>query len=387
MLEEAEKLTDQLIKLRRTFHEYPETGFTETETTGRIESTLKNLGIETERIGTKTGVMGTIQGNGSGPVVALRADMDALPIQELNDIPYRSKRDGVMHACGHDVHMTCLLGAAKLLQDKKDQFKGTVKLLFQPAEEIDTGAKYCIEEGVLQGVDAIFGLHNTPDLPVGTIGIQTGPSMAATDRFVIHLTGVGGHGAQPQVTKDPVVTAAAVIQGLQTIVARNINPADTAVVSCCSIHGGDMYNVIPATVTLTGTVRTFSTELQDYIARRMKDLTELIAQGYGVQSELEYIKELPPLVNPADMAELCRQAARIIVGPDRIKAPAPYMISEDFAIYQQQIPGAFVFLGVGNPAAACDKPLHSPDYMIDERALPYGAAMLAQTALEFLGKK
>ena len=383
MLERAKQLMPMLQDIRRYAHQYPEEGFKEKETTQFIEKQLNAMGIMPIRL-SKTGVTAIIRGCGDGPVVALRADIDALPIQETNDIAYKSKHEGIMHACGHDVHIACLLGAAKLLKDQTDRFCGTVKLIFQPAEEIDAGAKYCIAEGVFEGVDAVFGLHNTPDLPTGYIGIHEGPAMAATDKFSLHINGVGGHGAQPQTAKDPIVAASSIVLALQTIVSRNVSPLDTAVISCCAIQGGQMYNVIPAHVDIVGTVRTFSPAVQDMVNKRIEQISNSIAAGLGVSASLQYEKELPPLINPADMAAVCRRAAQHVLGEGRVAALMPYMISEDFAIYQQQIPGAFFFLGIGNAEKNCDKPLHSPDYMIDEEALPYGAAMLAQTALEYL---
>lgn len=386
MLKEAKELAGQLIAIRRHVHEYPETGFNEVETTKFIKGKLEDFGVKIEEIGLKTGVIGIIQGSKPGPVVALRADIDALPMQECNDIPYKSKNAGVMHACGHDTHITCLLGAAKLLANHKDTLAGTVKLIFQPAEEIDTGAKHVISKGALDGVQAIFGLHNMSYLPAGYVGIKDGPVMASIDKFILHIRGVGGHGAHPNKTKDPIVAAAAVIQALQTIVSRNINPMDTVVLSCCTVNGGTMYNIIPAEVEISGTVRLFDTQLSTFVKERIQKVANGVAEGLGCEVTLEYENEMPPVVNAKETTICCKRAAEKVFGADHIITPGLDMAGDDFTMYEQHVPGTYFFLGVGNKEKGYDKPLHSPEYNIDETALPYGAAMLAQTALEYLQK-
>ena len=386
MIKEAQAMQSQLTDTRRRLHEFPEEGFKEVETTKFVREELKKLGITIQEIGLKTGVIGIIKGSKPGPMVALRADIDALPIQECNEVAYKSKNNGVMHACGHDAHITCLLGAAKLLVNHKESLAGSVKLIFQPAEEIDTGAKYVISKGALEGVQAIFGMHNMSSIEAGSVGIKDGPLMASIDKFIIHVRGVGGHGAQPDKTKDPVVAASAVVLALQTIVSRNLSPIDTAVLSCCTINGGVMYNIIPAEVTISGTVRLFDTALSAYVKNQIQKIASGVAGGLGAEISLEYENEMTPVVNNETTTAICSRAAEKVFGVDHIVVPELAMVGDDFTMYQQQIPGTYFFLGVGNKEKGYDKPLHSPNYNIEETALPYGAAMLAQTVLEYLTK-
>lgn len=384
MLLQAQLNLDELIEIRRHLHQYPEISFNEVETSKYITHKLTEMGAEFVDLGLKTGVVGLIRGSRPGPTIALRADIDALPIHEEADVEYKSKYSGVMHACGHDVHAACLLGAAKLLVAQKNNLCGNVKLLFQPAEESDEGAKYLIEMGAMDDVKAIFGLHNAPEIPVGQIGIKSGPLMAATDRIVIKISGVGGHGAQPQNTKDPIVATAAIIQALQTIVSRNVSPMDSAVVSCCSIHGGNAYNVIPEQVEVMGTVRTFDPKLREIMPEKIQTLVSQIASGLGTTAVLEYYKDLPALINPEELISFCKNSANKIFEEQNVICPIPSMGGEDFAIYQQQVPGVFLFLGVGNKARGIDKPWHSPYFVVDEQGIAYGVAMLAQLAQDYL---
>ena len=384
MLLQAQQNLDELIEIRRHLHQYPETGFNEIETSKYIAHKLTEMGVEIIDIGLKTGVIGLVRGTKPGPTIALRADIDALPIQEEANVEYKSRHSGVMHACGHDMHAACLLGAAKLLHSQRNNLCGNVKLLFQPAEEIDEGAKHLIEKGALDDVKSIFGLHNATEIPTGQVGIKSGPLMAAIDRFVIKIKGEGGHGAQPQHTKDPVVATAAIIQALQTIVSRNVSPLDSAVVSCCSIHGGNAYNVIPEQVEVLGTVRTFDPVLRAAIPDRIEVLVSQIAAGFGTTAVLEYYQDLPALINPAELALFCKTSANKIFGEPNVICPTPSTGGEDFAIYQQQVPGIYLFLGIGNKAKRVDKPLHSPYFVIDEQGIAYGAALLAQIAHDCL---
>lgn len=384
MLLQAQQILDELTEFRRHIHQFPEVSFDEVETSRYIARKLRDMGVEIIDLELKTGVIGLIRGSKPGSTIALRADIDALPLQEEVDVEYKSVHSGIMHACGHDMHAACLLGAAKLIISRRNDLSGNVKLLFQPAEESDEGAKYFIDKGVLDGVQAIFGLHNAPEIPVGHVGIKSGPLMAATDRIVIKIKGVGGHGAQPQNTKDPVVATAAIIQALQTIVSRNVSPMDAAVVSCCSIHGGNAYNVIPEQVEVLGTVRTFAPELRAALPEKMQSLVSQISAGFDTTAVLEYYKDLPALINPEELTLFCKKSAIKIFGEEKIVTPMPSMGGEDFAIYQQQVPGVFLFVGVGNKAKGADKPWHSPYFMIDEQGIAYGAAILAQLAQDYL---
>lgn len=386
MMLQAQQNLKELIEFRRHLHQWPETGFNEIETSKYISHKLTDIGVEVIDLKLKSGVVGLIKGKKPGPTIALRADIDALPIQEKTDVEYKSKNLGVMHACGHDVHAACLFGAAKMLISQQDNLCGNVKLLFQPAEEIDEGAKHLIEMGALGDVQAIFGLHNAPEIPVGQIGIKAGPLMASIDRFVIKISGVGGHGAQPQNTKDPIVATAAIIQALQTIVSRNVGPMESAVVSCCSIRGGDAYNIIPEQVEILGTVRTFDPNLREVMPKKIESMVSHVAAGFGTTATLEYCKELPALINPESLAVFCNNSANTVFGEQNIICPIPSMGGEDFAIYQQQVPGVFLFLGVGNKAKGIDKPWHSPHFVIDEQGIAYGAVMLAQLAQDYLKK-
>lgn len=386
MLSQAQQYFGELVEMRRHMHMYPEIGLNEIETSKYISSLLTKMGIEIVDLGLKTGVVGLIEGEKPGPTIALRADIDALPIEEDTNLEYRSRHDGIMHACGHDVHTTCLLGAAKLLLTHRRNLCGNVKLLFQPAEETDEGAKYLIKMGALEDVKVIFGLHNAPEIPVGQVGLISGPLMAATDRFVLKIKGVAGHGAQPQTTKDPIVATAAIIQALQTIVSRNVSPLESVVISCGSIHGGDAYNVIPEKVEIMGTIRTFNPMLRESMKEKIETLAFQIASGYGTSTEMEYYKDLPALINPEELTVFCRESAKEVFGEQNVICPTPSMGSEDFAIYQQHVPGVFMFLGVGNKEMGIDKPWHNPQFMVDERGLLFGTALLAQLALDYLKK-
>lgn len=386
MLQQAQHNLDELIAIRRHLHRYPEIGFKEVKTSKYIKDQLTQMGVEVLELGLETGVVGFIKGAKPGPTVALRADIDALPITEANDVEYKSQHPGVMHACGHDVHTTCLLGAAKLLVEQRENLCGNVKLLFEPAEELNGGANLLIAKDALNGVDVMFGLHNSPEIPVGQLGLKSGPLMAATDRILLKIKGQGGHGAQPQTTKDPVVATAAIIQALQTIVSRNVSPLESAVVSCCSIHGGDAYNVIPEKVEVLGTVRTFNPKLREVMPERIRSLASQIAAGFGTTAEVEYYKDLPALINPQELTMFCNGSASQIFGKENIICPTPSMGGEDFAIYQQQVPGVFLFLGVGNKAKDINKPWHNPKFEVDECGLAYGAALLAQLAQDYMKK-
>ena len=387
MLQQAQQDIDELIALRRHFHQQPEIGYKEFETSRYIKEKLIQFGVEILDLGLETGVVGLIKGAKPGPTVALRADIDALPIKEANEVAYKSQHEGIMHACGHDVHTTCLLGAAKLLAAQRKTLCGAVKLLFQPAEELNGGANLLVDKGALADVTAIFGLHNSPEIPVGQVGLKSGPLMAATDRILITVTGQQGHGAQPQTARDPVVATAAIIQALQTIVSRNVSPLETAVVSCCSIHGGHAYNVIPEKVEVLGTVRTFNPAVRELMPKRIEALAGRIAEGFGVAAKLDYYRDLPALINPEDLTAFCRESVAKVFGKENVICPTPSMGGEDFAIYQQQVPGVFFFLGVGNKEKGINKPWHNAQFNVDEQGLAYGAAMLAQLAQDYLKNK
>lgn len=386
LLAQATDIQDEVIDARRRLHRDPEVSFKEYRTSQFIKDILGGLGIEIIDWGGETGVVGLLRGDRPGPVVALRADIDALPIQEENECSYVSQNKGVMHACGHDVHTACLLGAARLLAENRENLKGAVKFIFQPAEEVNAGAKAMIAAGVLENppVSAIFGLHNNPNIPSGQICLQAGGLMAAVDTTFLTIKGSGGHGAIPHRTRDPITAAAAVIQGLQNIVSRHVDPLEPLVISFGSIHGGDANNVIPEKVELKGTVRTFSPALRSQMPEQMRSVIDGIASAMRTTADFVYRQDLPPVVNPPDLVAWCRTSLEKVFGSGGIVTTAPVMGGEDFACFQEKVPGVFLFLGVGNPAKGIVHQWHHPQFNIDEDGLRFGATALAQLAVDYL---
>lgn len=379
----SKSMSEELRTLRRDFHQFPELSFKEFETARKIAIYMKELGYEVKENVGKTGVVALLKGAKENPTVALRADMDALPVKEMTGLSYASKNDGVMHACGHDIHVTCALGAAKILASLKDGLQGSVKFIFQPAEEINAGAKAMIDDGVLENpnVSMIFGLHNNPEIPVGKVGLKEGPLMAAVDSTFITVIGQGGHAAYPHRVIDPIVCASSIVMNLQTIVSRNVDPQKSAVISFGSINGGMANNVIPDEVKLAGTVRTFDEGLRDSIEGWMKRTVENTASGLGCKVEFNYRRDLPPVVNHPEATKIALRAAQKVFGEDGIILPTPSMGGEDFALYQKKVPGCYFWLGVGNPDIDAVHPWHSPHFKADEEAFPLGAALLALSAL------
>ncbi|WP_434132222.1 M20 family metallopeptidase [Sporomusa sphaeroides] len=388
IIDRATELSQRIIDIRRELHRYPEISFKEYRTTEFITKLLVQADIEIVPWGGDTGVVGLLKGTKPGPVVALRADIDALPVEEENECSYRSLHPGVMHACGHDSHTASLLGAALILAELRESLAGTVKFIFQPAEEINAGAKAMIEQGVLSNptVDIIFGLHNTPSIPAGQVGCKEGPLMAAVDTTFLTIKGIGGHGAIPHKTKDPIMAAAAVIQGLQTIVSRQVDPLSSAVISFGTIKGGHANNVIPEKVELTGTVRTFDPALRAEMPDKMSKVINGIAQAMDTEADFVYRKDLPAVFNPPELTKWCREVLEQVFG-DGVIVPTPGMGGEDFAIFQEKVPGVFLWLGVGNTAKGIVHQWHNPRFDIDEEALKYGAAALAQLAHTYLENK
>jgi amidohydrolase len=369
-----------LVSLRRAIHQDPELAFDETRTAQRVADYL--AGVPLERNVGKTGIVATL-GQGS-PTVLLRVDMDGLPIHEQNAAPYASRRAGVMHACGHDGHVAAGAVAARILGGRS--LPGCVRVLFQPAEEGEGGAQAVVADGALRGVDRVFGIHLWNELPVGTIGVRAGPLMAAVDRLRIVIRGHGGHGAKPHRSADPIVAAAHVVTALQTIVSREVSPVEPAVVTIGAIHGGEAFNVIPDEVVLTGTLRTFSGELRLSLPERIRRIASGIAEGLRCRAEVEVRAGNPAVVNDPGAAALARAAAVRVVGEERVVEPEPTMGGEDMAIYFEQLPGCFVFIGSSNADRGLSEPHHSPTFDFDEDALPIACEFLLQVAAGALGR-
>lgn len=379
---EIDALTGQIIAWRRDFHRHPEVAFTETRTSAVVRGFLESLGLSV-RSAADTGLVAVLDGKPGGKTVALRADMDALPVQEEGEKEYLSQNRGVAHACGHDGHMAMMMAASQILTARKSGFSGRVVFLFQPAEEKPPGgAKRMVEEGALDGVDAVFGLHLWQSFPTGKIGVIKGPMLAQADNFNMTVKGKGGHGALPHTAVDPIVAAAQIVVNCQTIVSRNVDPLKPCVVTFGTISGGTTHNIIPAEATLTGTVRTFDLAVQALAERRLREIAEETAKAFGASCRVEYMPGYPALVNDAGMVDFAAGVAKRILGEGCLWPFDPIMGGEDFAYYLQKVPGAFIFLGAGDGR---EFPHHHPAFDIDEKALPMGVLLLTSLALEFLG--
>jgi len=366
---------------RRDIHAHPELGFEEQRTADLVADKLAEFGIDVTRGVGRTGVVGTLTVGNSDRTIGLRADMDALPIQEANSFDHRSQHGGKMHACGHDGHTAILLGAARYLAETRN-FDGRVHFIFQPAEEGLGGAEAMIEDGLFERFpcDAIFGMHNRPGLPVGRFAVRSGPMMAGGAMFDIHITGKGAHGARPEAGIDSVLVAAHITTALQSIVARNTRPLDTAVLSVTQIHGGDAYNVIPQTARLSGTVRAFSRDVMALVEDKMRLIASGVAAGFGATAEVDFRVAFAPTVNDAEQAEFAARICTEIVGADKVERDPPLiMASEDFSFMLEKVPGCY--LNVGNGAGegggeVCE--VHNPGYDFNDEALPLGASFFAR---------
>lgn len=386
-----QSLQPQLVEWRRRLHQRPELGFKEHLTAEFVAQKLQEWGIEHHPGIAKTGIVATIRGeynleSQNPKVLAIRADMDALPIQEENEVSYRSQHDGVMHACGHDGHTAIALGTAYYLSQHTKDFAGTVKIIFQPAEEGPGGAKPMIEAGVLKNpdVDAIIGLHLWNNLPLGTVGVRSGALMAAVECFRCTILGKGGHGAMPHQTVDSVVVAAQVVNSLQTIVARNVNPLDSAVVTVGELHAGTALNVIADTARMSGTVRYFNPSFENYFEQRIEQIIAGICQSHGASYDLEYWRLYPPVINDSKMAELVRsQAVEVIETPVGIVPECQTMGGEDMSFFLQEVPGCYFFLGSANPNKNLAYPHHHPRFDFDETALGMGVEIFVRCVERF----
>jgi len=388
LLNEAKGIAEWIVALRRQLHRHPELMYEEVRTSQLVRDTLDQLRIPYKHPVAETGVVAML-GNGKGPCVALRADMDALPIHEETDVPFRSEVDNKMHACGHDCHTAMLLGAARLLKNHESQLRGTVKLIFQPAEEGGAGADRMCQEGVLDEpkVERIFGLHVFPQMTTGSFASKPGVILAATGCFEATIQGKGGHGAMPHTTIDPIACVAKVIVELQTIVSREMNPFSPTVVTVGSIHGGEASNVIPEVVKITGTFRSLSSSDLGVVKQRIEEIIHGVATTNRCTASITYpYVDYPPTVNDEASWAMAQQAAEHLLGAKNIRPMEPLMGGEDFAFYQQRIPGCFAFLGVSAPEWETRHSVHHPKFKVDESALPIGAAWHTQIALESLTK-
>jgi len=385
---DAVQIRDELIATRRDLHMHPELGLEEVRTAGLVAERLGKLGIQVQTGVGKTGVVGLL-GLGGGKTLLLRADMDALPIHEENDVPYKSQVEGVMHACGHDGHTAMLLGVARLLAERADEIPGTVKLIFQPAEEGPGGAKLMIADGALENPrpEAALACHLTNELPVGQIGLRAGPCFAAVDEFKVIVRGKGGHGAFPHEVIDPVVTACQLVLALQTIVSRTVKPITPAVVSVGRIHGGEKFNVIPPEVELIGTIRTFDQSVREQIHARMRTISEGISRAAGAACDVQIEELFDVTINDEAMAELTRTAAAKVVGDDNVVETPITMGGEDMSFFFNEVRGCYFYVGGANPDKGFVHSYHTPRWDFDEEALVIGTnTMLSCVKAFYEGK-
>ncbi len=379
-----------LINIRRDFHRHPELSHQETRTTDRIIDILDKLGIDTQRFDDMTGAVGLITGASGGKTIALRADIDALPITELNETDYISENDGVMHACGHDAHATVMLGVAKKVIDTKlmENLPGNVKFLFQPAEERVAGASAMIHRGVLENprVDRVIAAHVTPQFEVGKIGIFEHIGFAAADRFVLTITGKGGHGARPEECIDPIVAGAHFITLVQSIISRNIKALDAAVITVGKFKAGAASNVVPETAVLEGTIRTLDKTVRRLLINRLTDLADGLEKTFGVQTDFALHEGVPPGLNDETVSADLFQIAAKIVGQKNVSYIPPVMGAEDFAYFTQARPGTMIRLGCANQSKGITHPLHSPRFDVDEKVLDIGVAIFYKAIKQFLAE-
>ncbi len=383
----AEDTVKEMVAVRRDLHQHPETAFDEVRTSGVVAERLRALGLDVRTGVAKTGVLTTVRGARPGKTVLLRADMDALPIHEENDTPYRSRVDGKMHACGHDCHTSILLGVAKqLVRDVRD-LTGAVKLCFQPAEECGGGAETMIAEGALDDPrpDAAFGLHVWQDLDLGQVGVTSGPFMAAVDEFTVTVKGKGAHAAMPNLGVDPVVCLAHMVTALQTIASRSASPFAEVVVSVTQIRAGTAFNIIPESAWMNGTVRVFDPALWEALPGHLERIVRGVATAFGCTVEIEFHRFNQPTVNDPAMAAIAREAAAEVVGPGNVRGDIRTMGGEDFSAFLRQVPGCFIAVGSRNAARGLVHGHHHPRFDVDEACLAIGAEVLLRTTQKFLG--
>jgi amidohydrolase len=374
---------DLFIQTRRDLHRIPETAYTEKKTSGYVTEYLKREGLPVQTGIATYGVVATLETGRPGKTLLFRADMDALPLAEKTGLPFVSAHDGVMHACGHDSHMAMVLGAATILNKIESELNGTIKFLFQPAEEGPGGAKPMIEAGVLENptVDHCFGCHLWPSLPEGVIGVKAGPLMAAMDRFDLKITGNGGHGAMPHLCVDALEVGTQVVNAFQRISSRHMNPLTPTVVTVGSFHAGTEFNIIPGEAELSGTTRTFDREIWDSWPERLEKIIDGVCQSMGATYELNFQKGYPPTINDAEMAHFVKKCAAQVVGESQVIEPEPTMGGEDMAYFLEKTKGCFFFLGVGREKGA---PIHNPEFDFNEDVMPLGVEVYCRIASEML---
>ncbi|MCA9965113.1 MAG: amidohydrolase [Anaerolineales bacterium] len=383
---EAEAIFDEMVATRRDFHQHPELGFQEVRTSRIVADRLTELGLEVQRGVAQTGVIGLLEGRKPGPTVMMRFDMDALPIHEENDVPYKSKNPGVMHACGHDAHTAMGLGMAKIMSKYQDRIAGTLKFVFQPAEEGGAGGAFAmIADGALENPkpDVAFAMHVWNPVPYGRVRVVEGPCMASSSVFTLTVEGKGGHGAAPHLAVDPILAAAHIVAALQSIVSRNINPQDSVVVSIGQFSAGSTFNVIPDRAILKGTVRSYNTELHRKIYRRILEMATSMADAFSCKATMETVAIVAPVVNAPEPTAVVRHAAEAIVGVDKIDEHRT-MAAEDMGFFLEEVPGCYFFIGASNDEKGLNYPQHHAKFDIDERAMINGVTIMANAVAHYV---
>lgn len=385
VVELAKKYKDYVIEMRREFHANPELSMKEVRTSKRVMEELQKMGVECVQLA-GTGVMATIRGTKPGKTVALRADMDALPVTECNEVEYKSKNQGVMHACGHDGHTAMLLGTAKVLNDMRDEINGTVKLFFQPGEESAEGAKGMIAEGAMEGVDGVFAIHLWMDVESGKVSVEEGPRMASADFYKIFVKGKSGHGSLPHQGVDAVLAGSAIVMNLQSVVSREISPLEPAVITVGSFNSGTRCNILAGDALLEGTTRSFSPEVRETLETAMERIIKTTAESYRAEARLEYDYKTSPVINNAECSKIAAGSVEKILGKEGIAMMTKVTGGEDFAEFMALVPGVIAFVGIKNDAKGIVYPHHHEKFNIDEDALETGTALYAQYAVDFLNK-
>lgn len=385
---DIDELVPDMIALRRDLHEHPELAFEEVRTSGIVAQRLKTLGLEVQTGVAKTGVVGLLRGESKADAktIAIRADMDALPIHELNEIDYRSTVDGKMHACGHDGHTSILLAVADMLSKRRAELAGNVKFVFQPAEEVIGGAAPMVKEGAMQEVDGVIGLHLISNYPMGRVGVRAGTVFASADRFVLTVKGKGGHAAMPERSVDPIVIAAYIITALQTLISRETSPFSPAVVTIGQVQAGTAFNIIPETAELQGTMRAFTVEHREQLKRRITEMANGVASAMGGTCDVQFIDGCPACINDETLTEVVYKAAVDAVGEEYVDSSEEVMTtgSDDMGVFLQTVPGCYFIVGANNPEKQATYPHHHPRFNIDEDALPIAVEVLTRAAMEYL---